>query len=102
MRSTFEVFDEYNHFTPKVGPVQALQAGCRHPGNSQVPDTIGAGANKSALVYGLWSELIVATGARSTSGGVSPSASKGGALLHDFPDCDIAVRHPEAFVHAGI
>jgi HK97 family phage major capsid protein len=72
---------------------------------TQVPDTIGSGSNKSALIYGLWSELVIGYWS-----GVdillnpyhSDVASKGGALLHAFLDADVAVRHVEAFAYAEI
>jgi len=72
---------------------------------TQVPTNIGSSANKSALIYGQWSELIVGYWS-----GVdilvnpyhSDVASKGGALLHAFLDCDTAVRHPVAFAYSEI
>ncbi len=72
---------------------------------TQVPDDIGVGSNKSALIYGLWSELFIGYWS-----GVdillnpyhSDVASKGGALLHAFLDADVALRHTEAFAYAEI
>jgi HK97 family phage major capsid protein len=72
---------------------------------TQVPDTIGDSNDKSALIYGLWSELVIGYWS-----GVdillnpyhSDVASKGGALLHAFLDADVAVRHVEAFAYAEI
>lgn len=42
-----------------VIPVPELFHGMRVEASTQVPGNIGTGANKSALIYGLWSELIV-------------------------------------------
>lgn len=72
---------------------------------TQCPDDIGAGSNKSALICGVWSELVIGYWS-----GVdilvnpyhSDVASKGGALLHAFLDADVAVRHVEAFSYAAI
>jgi HK97 family phage major capsid protein len=72
---------------------------------TQVPDNIGGSSNKSALIYGLWSELVIGYWS-----GVdlllnpyhSDVASKGGALLHAFLDADVAVRHVQAFAYAEI
>jgi HK97 family phage major capsid protein len=72
---------------------------------TQVPDNIGDSSDKSALIYGLWSELVIGYWS-----GVdillnpyhSDVASKGGALLHAFLDADVAVRHVEAFAYAEI
>jgi HK97 family phage major capsid protein len=73
--------------------------------SSNVPDNIGGGANKSALIYGEWAELIVAYWS-----GVdllvnpyhSSVASRGGALIHAFIDVDVAVRRAAAFAYAEI
>jgi HK97 family phage major capsid protein len=72
---------------------------------TQVPTDIGVSANKSALIYGMWSELVIGYWS-----GVdillnpyhSDVASKGGALLHAFLDADVAVRHIEAFAYSEI
>lgn len=72
---------------------------------TQVPTNIGVGLNKSALIFGQWAELVIAYWS-----GVdillnpyhSDVASSGGALIHAFLDCDVAVRHPKAFAYAEI
>lgn len=72
---------------------------------NQCPDTIGSGGNKSALIYGLWSELIIGYWSAVDillNPYHSDVASKGGTLLHAFLDADVAVRHPEAFAYAEI
>ena len=70
--------------------------------STRVPSdlTKGSGTNLSALIYGAWSNLMLAYWS-----GVdllpnpyhSDVASKGGVLLHAFLDADVAVRHIEAF-----
>lgn len=69
---------------------------------NQVPSNLtkGTGTNLSAILYGVWSDLVI--GYWSAVDIVlnpyhSDVASKGGALLHAFLDADIAVRHAESF-----
>ena len=72
---------------------------------TQVPKNIGAGNDKSALIYGLWSELYIGywSAVDILINPYHPDvASNGGALLHAFLDADVAVRHPNAFVYAEI
>lgn len=70
---------------------------------TQVPNNLGVGEDESALIYGLWSELVVGYWS-AVDVLVNPYhadvASNGGALIHAFLDADIAVRHPEAFRYA--
>lgn len=71
--------------------------------SNQVPSNLTKGATTglSAMIYGAWADLILGYWS-----GVdillnpyhSDVASKGGALLHAFLDCDLAFRHPECFV----
>lgn len=73
--------------------------------STQVPDDIGAGSDKNALIFGEWASLYLGYWS-----GVdilinpyhADVASKGGALLHAFLDCDVLVRHPEGFKYAEI
>ncbi len=63
--------------------------------------TKGTGTGLSAIIYGVWSDLII--GYWSAVDIVpnpyhSDVASKGGLLLHAFLDADVAVRHVESFV----
>jgi HK97 family phage major capsid protein len=73
--------------------------------SNQVPSNLtkGAGNNLSALLYGVWSDLVIAYWS-SVDIVVNPYADavskKGGAYLHAFLDADIAVRHPESFAVA--
>jgi HK97 family phage major capsid protein len=73
--------------------------------SNQVPGNLtkGTGTNLSALIYGNWSDLIVAYWS-SVDIVLNPYAdsvaSKGGALMHAFLDADIAIRHPESFAVA--
>ena len=73
--------------------------------SNQVPNNLtkGTGANLSAILYGVWSDLII--GYWSNIDIVinpyhSDVASKGGALMHAFLDADIALRHDESFAVA--
>lgn len=72
---------------------------------TQVPANLGTSTNKSALIYGLWSELIVGywSAVDILLNPYHPDvASNGGVLLHAFLDADVAVRHPEAFAFAEV
>ena len=70
-----------------------------------MPGDIGTGTDKNALIYGEWASLYLGYWS-----GIdllmnpyhSDVASKGGALLHAFLDCDVVVRHPEGFRYAEI
>jgi HK97 family phage major capsid protein len=85
-----------------VIPVGSTFYGQRLEVSNQIPTSLGAGT-KSAILWGLWSELVVAYW-----GGTdilanpfhSDVASSGGVLLHAFLDADVAVRRPEAFAYA--
>jgi HK97 family phage major capsid protein len=73
--------------------------------SSNVPDTIGSGANKSALLYGEWPELVLAywSGVDLLANPYHSSvASRGALLLHAFVDVDVAVRRAAAFAFAEI
>jgi HK97 family phage major capsid protein len=67
--------------------------------SSQVPATLGGGSD-SAVIWGLWSELVVGYWS-AVDILVNPFhadvASNGGVLLHAFLDADIGIRHPKAF-----
>jgi HK97 family phage major capsid protein len=72
---------------------------------TQCPDNIGAGSNKSALIFGQWSELVIGyfSAVDVLVNPYAESVSKsGGALLHAFLDADVAVRHTQAFAYAEI
>ena len=70
--------------------------------SNQVPNNLtkGSGTNLSAILYGVWSDLVIAYWS-SVDIVVNPYAdsvaAKGGALIHAFLDADIAIRHPESF-----
>lgn len=73
--------------------------------SNQVPDDIGTGDDKSALIYGQWGELYLGywSAVDILINPYHPDvASNGGALLHAFLDADVAVRHPQAFAYAEI
>ena len=71
--------------------------------SNQVPNNLtkGSGTNLSAILYGVWSDLVIGYWS-SVDIVVNPYAdsvaAKGGALIHAFLDADIALRHPESFV----
>lgn len=70
---------------------------------TQVPNNLGDDEDLNALIYGIWSELVIGYWS-----GVdilvnpyhSDVASKGGVLIHAFLDADVAVRTPDAFKKA--
>lgn len=88
-----------------VIPSSEIFHGERVETSTQVPSDIGDANDKSALIYGEWASLFIGYWS-----GIdllmnpyhSDVASKGGALLHAFLDCDVVVRHPEAFRYAEI
>lgn len=88
-----------------VIPAAELFHGQRVEVSTQVPTNLGTGTNKSALIYGLWSELVLGywSAVDILLNPYHPDvASNGGALLHAFLDADVAVRHPDAFRYAEI
>lgn len=86
-------------------PMASIFHGEKVEVSTQVPTDIGSGANRDALIYGQWGELVIGYWS-----GVdilpnpyhSDVASSGGQLLHAFLDADTAVRHVEAFAYAEI
>ena len=83
-----------------VVPLSELFHGQRVEATTQVPTNLGDDDDKTALIYGLWSELVIGYWS-AVDVLVNPYhadvASKGGALIHAFLDADVAVRHVEAF-----
>ena len=55
------------------------------------------------LIFGAWSNLTIGywSGVDILANPYS-DANKGGLRLHSFLDCDIAIRHPEAFAWKGV
>lgn len=86
-------------------PEATIFHGKRIDYTTQVPNTLGTGTDKSALIYGLWSELVIGYWS-SVDLLVNPYhpdvASNGGILIHAFLDTDVVVRRPKAFVKAEI
>lgn len=70
---------------------------------TQVPTTLGGGGNKTALVFGDWSELVVAYWSQLDIL-VNPyeagAYAKGNVRVRAMATCDVALRHPEAFTAA--
>jgi HK97 family phage major capsid protein len=86
-------------------PVAELFHSQRVETSTQVPDDIGTGEDKSALIYGQWGELYMGywSAVDILINPYHPDvASNGGALLHAFLDADVALRHPKAFAYAEI
>ena len=101
MKAVRKIKDADDH----VIPASELFHGQRVEVSTQVPTTIGAGNDKSALIYGQWGELVVGywSAVDILINPYHPDvASNGGALLHAFLDADVAVRHAEAFRYAEI
>jgi len=101
MKATRKAKDGDGH----VIPASELFHGQRVEVSTQVPTDIGAGSDKSALIYGQWGELVLGywSAVDILLNPYHPDvASNGGALLHAFLDADVAVRHAEAFRYAEI
>lgn len=101
MKAVRKIKDNDDH----VIPASELFHGQRVEVSTQVPTDIGAGSDKSALIYGQWGELVVGywSAVDILLNPYHPDvASNGGALLHAFLDADVAVRHVEAFRYAEI
>jgi HK97 family phage major capsid protein len=91
--------------TNRVIPASEIFHGRRAERTNQVPDNVGSGGTKSALIYAAWSEMVIGYWSAvdiMLNPYHSDVASKGGALLHAFLDADVALRHPEAFAWAEI
>lgn len=89
----------------RIIPEAEIFHNVRHEFTTQVPDDLGDDDDKSALIYGLWSELYIGYWS-AVDLLVNPYhadvASNGGVLLHAFLDADVALRHPKAFKYAEI
>lgn len=86
-------------------PVAEIFHNVRTEVTTQVPNNLGTSTNKSALIYGLWSELVVGywSAVDILLNPYHPDvASNGGVLLHAFLDADVVVRHPEAFAYSEV
>lgn len=73
--------------------------------STQVPVDLGAGDDKSAVIYGQWGELYMGywSAVDILINPYHPDvASNGGALLHAFLDADVAVRHSQAFAFVTV
>mgnify|MGYP000530691746 CR=1 FL=1 len=101
MKAVRKIKDNDDH----VIPASELFHGQRVEVSTQVPTDIGAGSEKSSLIYGQWGELVIGywSAVDILLNPYHPDvASNGGALLHAFLDADVAVRHVEAFRYAEI
>lgn len=101
MKVCRKTVDDDNH----VIPLTELFHNQRVETSNNVPANIGAGSNKSALLYAAWQHLFIGywSSVQIVINPYHPDvASNGGALLHAFLDVDAAVRHPSAFAYAEI
>jgi HK97 family phage major capsid protein len=65
-----------------------------------VPNNLGVGTDKSALIFGNWSDLIVGYWSEFdvlVNPFESTAYSKGNVQVRGMATCDIAVRHPASF-----
>ena len=88
----------------RVVPVAELFHGERVEHSTQVPGDVGDG-DDAALIYGEWASLYLGYWSGVdllTNPYHADVASKGGALIHAFLDCDVSVRHPEGFNWASV
>lgn len=100
-KATRKIKDGQSH----VIPTAELFHGKPVSFTNQVPDNIGTGGTKSALIYGAWAHLVVGYWSAVdllANPYHADVASNGGVLLHAFLDADVAVRHPTAFAYAEI
>lgn len=68
-----------------------------------VPTNLGAGTDKTALIFGDWTELVVAYWSELdilVNPYESTAYSKGNVQIRAMATCDIGVRHPLAFTAA--
>ena len=88
-----------------IMPTAELFHGERVEQTTQVPKTLGTSSDKSALIFGTWSELVIGYWS-AVDILVNPYhpdvASSGGALIHAFLDADVTVRRTEAFAYAEV
>lgn len=88
-----------------VIPASELFHAQRVETSTQVPSNIGDAGDKSALLYGQWSELYLGywSAVDILINPYHPDvASNGGALLHALLDADVTVRHTAAFAYSEI
>ena len=71
--------------------------------SNQVPTDLGAGNDEHAHIYGDWSELLIGLWSELdvlVNPFESTAYSKGNISIRAMATCDVAVRHPLAFVSA--
>lgn len=70
----------------------------RSEATNQLAKTLGSGSNEHAMVYGIWSELVVGEwGAIEVLANPYTQAARGLVLVTGFYLADVAPRHPESF-----
>jgi HK97 family phage major capsid protein len=73
----------------------------RAEATNQLSKELGAGSDEHAMVYGIWSELVVGEwGAIEVLANPYTLASRGLILVTSFYMADVAPRHPESFCTA--
>lgn len=83
--------------------VATIFQGERTAFSNQAPDTLGAGTNESALIYGDFSELLIGIWSALdvlVNPYESTAYSKGNVMVRAMATCDVALRNPTAFVKA--
>lgn len=68
-----------------------------------VPTTLGAGEDKTAVLFGAWSELLIGYWSEFdvlVNPYETTAYAKGNVLVRGMASCDVAVRHAEAFAAA--
>lgn len=61
--------------------------------------THGSGSNLHAIIYGNWSDMIIALwGGRDVVVNPYSADASGSVIITTLQDCDVEVRHPESFV----
>ncbi len=70
----------------------------RAEATNQLSKTLGSGSDGHAIVYGIWSELVVGEwGAVEVLANPYTFAAKGLVQVTSFYLADVAPRHPESF-----
>ena len=93
------IFIWENGNEPGFGIVNGYRAGC----SNQVPDDYiasggSSGDAKSCMIFGNWSDLIIAEwGALDVLVDPYTQGIKGAVRVRVFMDSDVAVRHPQSF-----
>ncbi|MEI6485472.1 MAG: phage major capsid protein [Sphingomonadales bacterium] len=83
--------------------ISTIFQGERNAFSNLAPDTLGAGTNESALIYGDFSEMLIGLWSALdvlVNPYESTAYSKGNIMVRAMATCDVALRNPSAFVKA--